>query len=230
MKNQYFGDINDYRKYGLLRALADCGRTRIVVCWMLTEDDGGVDGNKTRYLSEPNRWRRFDPFLFDALRDAVLERNHRDVRVVEAQNLIPSAAYHTDIVTDHPMSRVTWFDHFLMSAKDSDLVFFDPDNGMEVKSKAKGNSDSRKYVYWDEIVATYNEGHSLLVYQHFPRRPREAFVQEVEQAILIKVGARAVHVFRTSHVAFFLVVRPEHLERLTPLAEAAKTKWRGEIL
>jgi len=39
MKNQYFGDINDYRKYGLLRLLTDGGDIRTAVCWMLTPGD-----------------------------------------------------------------------------------------------------------------------------------------------------------------------------------------------
>jgi hypothetical protein len=44
MKNQYFGDINDYRKYGLLRGLSNRGEIRTAVCWMLTTDDGRGDG------------------------------------------------------------------------------------------------------------------------------------------------------------------------------------------
>ncbi len=36
MKHQYVGDINDYRKYALLRALSAGGANRIGVCWMLT--------------------------------------------------------------------------------------------------------------------------------------------------------------------------------------------------
>ena len=36
MKNQYFGDVNDYRKYGLLRLLGRAGKVKIGVCWMLT--------------------------------------------------------------------------------------------------------------------------------------------------------------------------------------------------
>ena len=35
MKNQYFGDINDYRKYGLLRILTNGGEVDTAVCWML---------------------------------------------------------------------------------------------------------------------------------------------------------------------------------------------------
>jgi hypothetical protein len=41
MKNQYFGDINNYRKYGLLRAVIHATRLRLLVAWMLTPDDGG---------------------------------------------------------------------------------------------------------------------------------------------------------------------------------------------
>ena len=34
VKDQYFGDVNDYRKYGLLRALGHAGFQTLVV-WML---------------------------------------------------------------------------------------------------------------------------------------------------------------------------------------------------
>ena len=39
MKNQYFGDINDYRKYGLLRILISGGGIKTIVCWVLRPDD-----------------------------------------------------------------------------------------------------------------------------------------------------------------------------------------------
>ena len=38
MKNQYFGDVGDYGKYGLLRFIAKRGVT-IAVNWYLTLDD-----------------------------------------------------------------------------------------------------------------------------------------------------------------------------------------------
>jgi hypothetical protein len=47
MKNQYFGDINDYHKYGLLRQLGKGGQLTTAVCWMLTPDDGRSDGGHT---------------------------------------------------------------------------------------------------------------------------------------------------------------------------------------
>lgn len=59
MKNQYFGDVNDYRKYGLLRALTGQGALTTTVCWMLTPDDGRTDGRFTEYLAQPDRWRHY---------------------------------------------------------------------------------------------------------------------------------------------------------------------------
>ncbi len=70
MENQYFGDINDYRKYGLLRCFVGAG-FRLGVCWMLTEADGSADGGKIPYLKERERWRDHDPELFDFLGDCV---------------------------------------------------------------------------------------------------------------------------------------------------------------
>jgi len=61
MKNQYFGDINDYGKYGLLRILAGFGELKIAVCWMLTPDDGRRDGRLIQYLKQPEKWRKYDP-------------------------------------------------------------------------------------------------------------------------------------------------------------------------
>ena len=43
MKNQYFGDVNDYRKYGLLRAISLNTDWNLLVAWMLKPDDGGPD-------------------------------------------------------------------------------------------------------------------------------------------------------------------------------------------
>ena len=63
MKNQYFGDINDYRKYGLIRILSDGGIIRTGICWMLTPDDTRTDGKFTQYLINPEEYKKFDPDL-----------------------------------------------------------------------------------------------------------------------------------------------------------------------
>jgi hypothetical protein len=56
MKDQYFGDINDYRKYGLLRSIASAAGFRMLVAWMLTHDDGSNDGQFVFYLHNSGKW------------------------------------------------------------------------------------------------------------------------------------------------------------------------------
>ena len=50
MKNQYFGDVGDYEKYGLLRFIAKRSVT-IAVNWYLTPDDQSNDGHIRGYGS-----------------------------------------------------------------------------------------------------------------------------------------------------------------------------------
>ena len=63
MKNQYFGDVNDYRKYGLLRILTGFGSMTSCVCWMLTADDGRPDGGQVDYLLKPAFWSKYEELI-----------------------------------------------------------------------------------------------------------------------------------------------------------------------
>lgn len=90
MKDQYFGDINDYRKYGLLRTLAGAGLS-VGVCWLLTPDDGGGDGQLRSYLTKPWRWRQYDPELYDRLQRLRHPGASRSVRDAREWGLISGA-------------------------------------------------------------------------------------------------------------------------------------------
>jgi hypothetical protein len=52
VKHQYFGDINDYRKYGLLRTLCRGLDLDLLIAWMLTPGEDTTDGRFTSYLSQ----------------------------------------------------------------------------------------------------------------------------------------------------------------------------------
>ena len=94
MKEQYVGDVNDYRKYSLLRHLANAG-LRIGVCWMLTPPDGGRDGSKTAYLSQPEQWRHYEPDVFDLLKRVAGDPGIRRLREIEVSALFPAACSST---------------------------------------------------------------------------------------------------------------------------------------
>jgi hypothetical protein len=167
MKNQYFGDVNDWRKYLILRRLLRAGLT-VTVGWMLTPDDGSRDGARRSYLSDL-RNRLADPELFDWLADWSRSGAPRDIRHIEASGLLAGARFLSDPIGDAAEERGQWFDRLARVADGSDLIFLDPDNGLQTKSVARGRRRSSKYVYWSEVATLLARGRSVMVYQHVPR-------------------------------------------------------------
>ena len=229
MKNQYVGDINDYRKYGLLRVLTDLGRHPLATCWMLTADDGRTDGRKIGYLQDPGHWRGLDPPLFDALHRMVGLHGQRDVNAVEAAGILPGARFDRTLLTDSPAQRREHMRNTYRIVEGTDLAFFDPDNGIEIASKPYGRKHSCKHLYWREIEEAYRLGPSLLIYQHFRRIKRDIFIADLARALQEHTGARTVHSFRTSHVVFLLVTQRRHEAWIGARSEVVADHWAGQI-
>ena len=136
MKDQYVGDINDYLKYSVLRALGEAHTPSILVCWMLTADDGRRDGLKTSYLSQPARYRKIDPTLYDSLA-AVVAADDRSTRAVERAGILPAPTSSAiGSRTPKPSARGISVAVWKAAAGQRD-VFFDPDNGLDVPSSPK---------------------------------------------------------------------------------------------
>jgi hypothetical protein len=228
MKNQYFGDVNDFRKYGLLRALAGAGLS-IGVCWLLTDDDGGGDGELRKYLTNPSRWRSYDAELYDSLRRLQQPGVPRSVTYTDKWGLVQGATYFNEVLTDDSDQRSAYFNAALRALRGCDVLFFDPDNGIEVVSTSRGKRGSAKYIYWSELREAYGNGHSLLVYQHFPRVVRTRFVPFLTDCLRDELSAPRVTGFATPHVAFFLVHQAGHSEAIKKATEAVQSRWTGQI-
>ena len=159
MKDQYFGDVHDYIKYGVLRQLLCNGNVSAVVCWMLTQNDGRLsDGRRLSYLTQPGERRDLDPPLFDCLRAAVLDRNERSIKIVEESGLLPNASFYSHLLADASDERRSYFDGLLGFSRGKDLIFFDPDNGLGVKSVPYGRKGSSKYLFLHEVSQLFSAG------------------------------------------------------------------------
>lgn len=205
MKNQYFGDIGDYITYSILRNLTGQTGLKLTVCWMLTANDGRSDGRFIKYLYSPTRWRQYDPPVFDLLVKSVLHEGRRDIAVIEKEGIIPNTRYYSAALTDDIHDRRRYFQQLNLILDGSDIVFLDPDNGMEIISTPIGQRNSSKYLYWDELTSLYTRGYSLLIYQHFNRRKRTHFIREIALKMLRRTTAASIISMRTPHAAFFLI-------------------------
>ena len=193
MKDQYFGDVNDYRKYGLLRDLIEGSQLRLGVCWLRTVNDGRRDGEFRQYLQKPERWRHRDPELYDALRRLLDPGVERTVLHAESWGLLPGARYHHRILNDGASDRRSYFAEAWQRLREAQLLFLDPDNGLEVQSVSYGKRTSAKYLYWHEVEEAYGRGHSLIIYQHFRRQKRDTFVTDMADELQYRLGGSRVH-------------------------------------
>jgi len=191
MQDRYTGDIGDFGKLGLLRWLAqpDSGTTvRLGVHWYLTLPEDNNDGEHRRYLDDPAQYRLCDAPLFDFLqriRRAEVARPGelaREVAMLDASGLLPDGTrFFRDCLTpDGPhragstaakerLARRT--DLHLRAVErlqEAELVFVDPDNGIERKSRCH-HKKGPKYVYLSELESFIDRGQSVLVYQHATR-------------------------------------------------------------
>ena len=63
--------------------------------------------------------------------------------------------------------RQRWLDKALDKTRPCQLVFLDPDTGLEVSSIKATDKGGPKYVYLDELPPYYTDrGQSLIIYQH----------------------------------------------------------------
>ena len=115
------------------------------------------------------------------------------------------------------------------AGRESKLVFFDPDNGIE-SPKAKPNK--KIYIYWEEIVKYYNREKTLLIYQHFPFIDHKRFVDDVVKKLKMITSAKKVYSFETKRVVFFLVPFGDHDKKFefARKADEIANVWKEEII
>jgi hypothetical protein len=212
VKNQYCGDVHDYRKYGLLRHIVRSGFKRPMVVWMLTPDDSTRDGNFRAYLEKPEKYESFDPDLFRLLCD-VTARATPSITLIEKIGVLKGASFHYAQVPDKRVAREEWREKMLMKASERDLVFFDPDNGIEVKSKPVGRKGSSKYVFWREIEGVWSGGSSVVMYQHLPRTKRGVLAQRLKEEFIRRTGASRVAVLSSPNVLFIFSAQNKHAQQ-----------------
>ena len=229
MKNQYFGDINDYLKYGLLRAIIRASGLRTLIGWMLTPDGPGTDGQFVSYLENPKKWAHHDPDLFRHLKEMLAQGAPRRVGLMERSSLLPGAKYCSAIVPDSAKDRSTWFQSLLEQSQGRELIFLDPDNGLEVKSRPYGRKNSSKYLFWREVEALWASGKSLLIYQHFTREKRTHFIGRKSEELSHAAPNSLLEAFSTPRVVFFLALQPAHQRFYPAIVEAVQHRWTGQI-
>jgi hypothetical protein len=198
MQNRYTGDIGDYGKYALLKTLAGSDLRLAVVWYLNPHEEGSADGKFTEYLSEAREgwYRPADPGVYDILKKIVRD-DRRRVSSVREKRILPveTIFYEAPLdyakfrpAKDRQRAREDWSKGAFNNTREAKLVFFDPDNGLEVKSHGPHTKLGAKYAFETEIQPFLDRDQSIVVYQHLNRSGR---ADDQTQKRIAKLGALA---------------------------------------
>ena len=73
------------------------------------------------------------------------------------------------------------------------------------------------------------EGHSVLVYQHYPRVNREAFAESLAAKLQEYTNCHEAFAFHTKHVLFLLAAQKDHARALRQGIDEVMARWAPAI-
>jgi hypothetical protein len=201
VRHNFVNDIGDYAKYALLRALcdADPAYVRLGVIWYLTDhEESNGDGRKRAHLSGSG-WETLDPGLLAAMRDIEWRLQGKDqlnVRLIEAASILPGGtAFFAEALPraggsaqTRVAERVAWFERARKAVTDRNLVFIDPDNGLQPRSVRLTSPLAGKYATAPEIAALLDAGTAVVLYQHGSRMAWPEQRENVCSAVVAATG------------------------------------------
>lgn len=187
MQDRYVGDVGDYGKFGLLRALCGYGwqkpNLKLSIVWYRTipEDKESRlnDGKHRSYISKPQQYRDCNPELFDKM-EILQDKNNRNVSSICSSGIFPiSTTYYEELLSFSRIPflsmnsiekrieyRRNWLVGAMRSSHQTDLTFLDPDNGLEIKTVSPTSKNGPKFITEEELKSFLKLNRILVLYQH----------------------------------------------------------------
>lgn len=246
MQDRFVGDIGDFGKYGLLRALTGTPppapenepRLSLGVVWCVPDEQTIAKtpkghGQSLGYLfneATRERFRDCDPDLFDCLKELVCSQQ-RTLRALEQTSVLGDAVFYGEDVPRNKNARKEWLNGAMKKVNGRDVVFVDPDIGlaspkMEEDAK-KGKISSSKHLYFDEVrlLLEQKESRTLIAYQQYAytQKDREMQMQQWREATQNFSGSPRV--ISTSQRAFIILPASDHASIIDKRLHALKYRW-----
>jgi hypothetical protein len=133
-------------------------------------------------------------------------------------------------ILERRQTRERWFASVQSTLHGTDLVFVDPDNGLEPEGYSHGSAKSGKSILLSEIQQLATPGRCMIVYHHHTRR-KGGHHSEIEhwRGRLREIGFQTVDALRAKpyspRVFFLLDASPEIRRRAAQIA----LHWKGLI-
>jgi hypothetical protein len=222
MQVQYVGGVGDFAKLALLRRLMV--DRRLAVCWYLTSAVGEMvhRDKHFEYLNRPDEFRHLAPEVFD--RCKAISANARGgldpVTAVQTSGLLGNAVFYSGKVPKQAVLRRRWAEGLAHSVRGANLVFFDPDIGIE------GRRLTSKHVALVEIAALRQQDRALIIsHRQSGRRDEVKFLT----GRLREIGCRQIELIRFRLVSSRFFVICDHDKVLSERLAAFVKQWGDRI-
>jgi hypothetical protein len=193
---------------------------------MATADDGGRDGRRRKYVDQPEKYRVADPALFDEMR-RLLEAPRPSIAAVEDAEILPGALFFRKLLGDSLAERRQYFQQLWRKLPEGSIIFFDPDNGLEIKSTPMGHKGSSKFLYLGELKIAGLESRSVIVYQHFGRVERTAYIDVQLRRMRSALPQHDLFALAGTHIAFLVASTPVTSSAVRAAVDTLRARWPG---
>jgi hypothetical protein len=159
MRIEHIGGVSDFGKLALLRYLMQ-GRC-LAVCWYLTSASDRIEDYRKHfdYLKRPDKFRHFAPELYDLLLSFACHRRMvtDPLTALQRSGVLEDAIFVRQEVPKKASLRPLWAAGLANSVTAADLVFIDPDSGIQ------GRRLTDRHVALAEIAALRHKDRVLIV-------------------------------------------------------------------
>jgi hypothetical protein len=151
MQDKYVGDVGDFGKYGMLNEIYNQsnGDITLGINWYkATKEEDNNDGKHIDYLKDTFKAKasyiQCFPELYAKLKH-IIQTDKRSLMEIEKNQILPENTifysqpipYLAPYYETREIERIDWFQNSLTHLKNADIIFVDPDNGIECASTKK---------------------------------------------------------------------------------------------
>ena len=226
MQDRFVGDIGDFGKYGLLRALTGLwpplppkDRLSLGVVWYYREEKG-LD-----YLRKSDEYRACDEELFPQLGKIVAGSTRTIAQIEESGILGSETSFYSTPVPPGKNQRESWLSVALKLTNGNDIVFIDPDNGIQFNEKM-----SSKHARISEVKQFPIHEQTIIIYQSFWRQKQDeqmmAWAEEIHLVLQTEEPPKIVRFGSRNPRAFIILPAARHAKLIDErLAKMLDGPW-----
>ena len=126
--------------------------------------------------------------------------------------------------------RDKWHTQALKKLYGKDIIFCDPDNGLEAKSTKPTSKNGNKYTTYQEVADYYKNGSSVIIYNHRDRKAETEYIKRFLKFRDIKETANAKMLYmRASRLSvrdYLFIIHERHFSALeNTIDNFLATEW-----